>query len=89
MSNFLLKFADRDCKDRGDDVLRCIPAPGQEPIVICMDQKCDGKKDCLNGEDEDDCPAGTANVSLRHLSERELCVDSVQDEWNYGCMIKK
>ncbi|XP_058452453.1 basement membrane-specific heparan sulfate proteoglycan core protein isoform X2 [Malaya genurostris] len=44
-------------KCRGDDKFRC----GQTNVFICEVQKCDGKRDCPNGEDEN--PADCANCT--------------------------
>lgn len=43
-----------DC--RGDDKFRC----GKTSVFICEVEKCDGVKNCPNGEDEENCPSGEA-----------------------------
>lgn len=44
-----------DC--RGDDKFQC----GKTSVYICEVEKCDGKKNCPNGEDEEDCPSISDN----------------------------
>lgn len=54
------------------------------PFRICVNQKhiCDGRKDCLNGEDEMNCPT-VKNCTSRSKCE-QLCV-TMSDGRSEGC----
>lgn len=50
---------------RGDDSIPC----GTSSVRICEVQKCDGTKNCPNGEDEENCPSGSDEGSGEDLPE--------------------
>lgn len=52
-----IKTSGENDQCRGDDKFRC----GKTSVFICEIQKCDGNKNCPNGEDEENCPNSDDN----------------------------
>ncbi|XP_058821183.1 basement membrane-specific heparan sulfate proteoglycan core protein isoform X2 [Topomyia yanbarensis] len=77
-STHIITYTEDKC--RGDDKFRC----GQTNVFICEVQKCDGQRDCPNGEDEN--PADCLNCTDDEFScDQEKCIpkskvcDNVRD----------